>query len=76
MSPETGVIVSSLIVRSDFQGAIRKIEEVNHILSRSLRNMINNHNIDRFYLNSSKLHLSKSGNTELTKNFIGYMCNL
>ena len=76
LSPETRVIVSSLIVRTDFQGAIRKIEEVNHILSRSLRNMINNRNIDRFYLNSSKLHLSKSGDTELAKNFISYMRNL
>ena len=75
-SPETRVIVSSLVVRTDFQGAIRKIEEVNHILSRSLRNMINNRNIDRFYLNSSKLHLSKSGDTELAKNFISYMRNL
>ena len=42
LSPETRVIVSSLTVRTDFQGAIRKIGEVNHILSRSLRvrNMI------------------------------------
>ena len=76
LSPETRVIVSSLIVRTDFQGAIRKIEEVNHILSRSLRNMIKNRNIDRFYLNSSKLHLSKSGDTELAKNFISYTRNL
>ena len=44
------MIVSSLTVRTDFQGAIQKTEEVNHILLRSLRNMINIHNIDRFYL--------------------------
>ena len=76
LTPETRVIGSSLTVRTDFQGAIQKIEEVNHILSRSLRNMINNRNIDRFHLNSSKLHLNKSGDTELAKNFISYMRNL
>ena len=76
LSPETRVIVSSLTVRTDFQGAIQKVEEVNHILSRSLRNMINNRNIARFYLNSSKLHLNKSGDTKLAKNFISYMRNL
>ena len=76
LSPETRVTVSSLTVRTDFQGAIRKIEEVNHILSRSLRNMINNRSIDRFHLNSSKLQLNKSGDTELAKNFISYMRNL
>ena len=70
------MIVSSLTVQTDFQGAIQKIEELNHILLRSLRNMINNHNIDRFYPNSSKLHLNKSGDTELAKNFISYMRNL
>ena len=53
----------------------QKIEEVYHILSRSLRNMINNLNTDRFYLNSSKLHLNKSGDTELAKNFISFMRN-
>ena len=56
LSLEIRVIVSSLTVRTDFQGAIWKIEQVNHILSRSVRNMINNCNIDRFHLNSSKLH--------------------
>ena len=70
------MIVCSLTVRTDFQGAIQKIKEVNHILSRSLRNMISNCNIARFYLNSSKLHLNKSGDTELAKNFISYMRDL
>ena len=74
--PETKVIVSTLIVRNDFDNAGEKIDEVNSLIYQSGMEFIDHPNITLEHLNGSKLHLNRSGDIQLSKNFVEFLITL
>ena len=74
--PTTKVIISSLIVRNDRDGANDKISEVNSLLYESGMEFIDHPNITLEHLNGSKLHLNRSGDIQLSKNFVEFCITL
>ena len=71
-SPSTKITISSLVVRSD--NFADKVCKVNSLLERFCCNndyvFLKHDNIDTRGLNRSGLHLNKTGNTILAKDFI------
>ena len=74
--PTTRVIISTLIVRNDCDGAMEKISEVNTLIHQSGMEFIDHPNITVEHLNGSKLHLNRSGDIQLSKNFVDYCITL
>ena len=79
MSPETFVSVSSVISREDADMS----EEINSpntklksLCDSSQYGFIDNSNIDSSFLNRSKLHLNKRGDTLLAKNIKAFIENM
>ena len=74
--PSTKVILSTLIVRDDVDGASEKISEVNSLIHQSGAEFIDHPNITLEHLNGSKVHLNRSGDIQLSKNFVDFCITL
>ena len=69
LSPRTEIIISSLTTRTDRMELHQKAKEVNNILFSHNLNIVDNSNVNSHHLNTSKLHLNKSGDATLAYNF-------
>ncbi len=75
--PETKIIINSITYRGDDVNLNKKIDQIIQEMSRLCNeknnDFISNDNITNEYLNGSKLHLKKKGDTELAKNIITHL---
>ena len=79
-SPNTKIILSKVITRSDDSSLDSKIKELNCKLSQVCHNnkwgVLNHTNITADHLNPYGLHLNKQGTAKLAKNIIDHLKNL
>jgi lysophospholipase L1-like esterase len=79
-SPNTKIVLSKVITRSDDPSLNSKINELNCKLSQVCHNnkwgILNHTNITADHLNPYGLHLNKQGTAKLAKNIIDYFKNL
>ena len=80
-SPNTKIVLSEIITRSDDSSLVPKIKELNGKLSQVCQNnkwgLLNHNNITAAdHLNPYGLHLNKQGSAKLAKNIIEYFKNL
>ena len=69
MESDTRIIISTLTTHNDHETLTHEVKKVNDILFSSRTDTIDNSNITCYNLNRSNLHLNKSGDVELPKNF-------
>ena len=76
-SPDTKLVISSLIIRKDKVSYEKNVSLMNERLEKfTTKNnidFINNHNVNESCLSRSKLHLNRKGNSVLANNFITYV---
>ena len=79
-SPNTKIVLSKVITRSDDSSLDSKIKELNCKLSQVCHNnkwgVLNHTNITADHLNPYGLHLNKQGTAKLAKNIIDHFKNL
>ena len=79
-SPNTKVVLSEVITRSDDSSLNPKIKELNYKLPQVCQNnnwgLLNHNNITADYLNPYGLHLNEQGTAKLAKNIIEYFKRL
>ena len=79
-SPNTKVVLSKVITRSDDSSLNPKIKELNCKLSQVCQNnnwgLLNHNNVTADHLNPYGLHLNKQGTAKLAKNIIEYFKSL
>ncbi len=78
-APNTELLVSGLITRTDDENSTRNVSRVNselkRLCTRSKLTFIDHSNISSNELNRSKLHLNKVGTKVLASNFIKHIYN-
>ena len=78
-SPETTLVLSTIITRKDVQTYDVKVDTMNERIKKFANknniSLINHSNIDESLLNSKKLHLNKKGYSYLANNIISHLKN-
>ena len=77
-APDTELVLSTLVARSDDEELAKQVTETNSVLTRFCRQnewkIIDNSNISAdLHLNLSGLHLNKKGTSLLASNYLNYM---
>ena len=76
-SPDTKLVISSVVLRSDKKELSQKVNTLNSRLTKFAKNnkldLVDHSNINESCLNRSKLHLNKKGDSYLANNIMKYL---